>query len=220
VKAFAAPLKSEYGPTLGQLLAPRWRRASAGRRGLAVAVATALLGALVAVVLTVQSPAVSRGAPVPFSFTYRGLYRTSPEPGEYVKVQDLRDGLLEDSFAVGPLTLPPYKGEPSGALALFADGHIRELAAAHRGFELRGEGTTQIDAVGSYATYNIFYTADVQGREMYGRDVLLLPERPGARSGVAIAMLAAATDSPQVTSPLDVGVKGPLEGLLGTFALE
>ncbi len=53
-----------------------------------------------------------------------------------------------------------------------------------RGFVLRGQGSTQINAVPSYATYNIFYTTHRAGRQMYGRDVLLLPERPGARRGV------------------------------------
>jgi hypothetical protein len=216
----ALPLKSEYGPTLGQLLAPRWRRASPARRALALAAMAASLGVLAAVVLTVRSPGVSHGAPVPFGFAYRGLYRASPEPGGYAKVQRSKNGLLEDSFAVGPLTLPPYTGEPSGELALFAVGYIRGLEAGHRGFELRGEGSTQIDSVAPYTTYNVFYTAEVQGREMYGRDVLLLPERPGARRGVTIAMLTAATGNRQVTSPLDVGVKGALEGPLGTFALE
>ncbi len=85
---------------------------------------------------------------------------------------------------------------------------------------LRGEGSTQIDAVATYATYNVFYTTVVGGREMYGRNVLLLPQRPGARRGLQIAMLTAAAGNRQVTSPLDVGVKGALEEPLGTFALE
>ena len=72
----------------------------------------------------------------------------------------------------------------------------------------------------SYATYNVFYTTTVQGREMYGRNVLLLPDQPGARRGVEIAMLTTVAGNHQVTSPLDVGVKGALEEPLGTFALE
>jgi hypothetical protein len=88
------------------------------------------------------------------------------------------------------------------------------------GFVLRGEGSTQIDAVSTYATYNVFYTTLVDGREMYGRNVLLLTQRPHARRGVQIAMLTTAAGSRQVTSPLDVGVKGVLEEPLSTFALE
>ncbi len=215
----ALPLKSEYGPTLGALLAPRWRRASSAGRALVWAGVAAILVALAGVALTVWSPGVSHGGAVPFSFAYRGLHRTSPDAGGYAKVQRLEGGLPEDSFAVGPLTLPPYTGEASAELALYASGYIEGLAAAKPGFELRGEGSTQIDSVAPYTTYNIFYTARVRGREMYGRDVLLLPERPGARRGVVIAMLTAVAGNRQVPSPLDVGVKGALEGPLGTFAL-
>ncbi|MGH2853761.1 MAG: hypothetical protein ACRDLF_06175 [Solirubrobacteraceae bacterium] len=219
----AVPLKSEYGPTLGELLAPRWRRASLALRALWVGAVALLAAAVAGAALTLASPTISHGGPVPFSFSYGGLYRTSPAPGWYARVQRVRGGRLEDSFAVGPLELPPYRGELGAALALYAAGYIRHLAAARApgqtGFVLRGEGSTQIDAVATYATYNVFYTTVVGGREMYGRNVLLLAGPRGARRGVQIAMLTAAGNR-QVTSPLDVGVKGPLEEPLGTFALE
>ncbi len=220
----ALPLKSEYGPTLGELLAPRWRRASLAARALWVAAPALLLAALAGAALTLASPTISRGGPVPFSFSYGGLHRTSPYSGGYARVQRLRGGRLEDSFAVGPLTLPPYRGELGAELAMYAAGYIPRLAAARvpgqSGFVLRGEGSTQIDAVSTYATYNVFYTTTLRGREMYGRDVLVLARRPGVRRGVQIAMLTAAAGNRQVTSPLDVGVKGALEEPLGTFALE
>jgi hypothetical protein len=219
----ALPLKSEYRPTLGELLAPRWRRSSRAVRALWVA-AGALLAAVVAgAALTLASPTLSHGGPVPFSFAYGGLQRATPAPGWYAQVQRAREGRIGDSFAVGPLTLPPYRGELGAALALYATDYIRGLAAQHipgrTGFVLRGEGSTQLDSVPPYATYNVFYTTTVGGREMYGRNVLLLPDRRGAREGLEIAMLTAAGNR-QVTSPLDVGVKGPLEEPLGTFRLE
>ncbi len=218
------PLKSEYGPTLGELLAPRWRRASAGVRLLWVTVAALLVTAIAGTALTLASPTFSRGGPVPFSFSYAGLYRTSPAPGGYARVRRVVDGRLEDSFAVGPFVLPPYHGALGAALAMYASGYIKRLAAARApgqsGFVLRGQGSTQIDAVSSYATYNVFYTTAVRGREMYGRNVLLLPDQPGARRGLEIAMLTTVAGNHQVTSPLDVGVKGALEEPLGTFALE
>lgn len=220
----ALPLKSEYGPTLGELLAPRWRRASAGVRLLWVTVAALLVAAIAGAALMLASPMVAHGGQVPFSFSYAGLYRTSPAPGGYAKVQRVVDGRLEDSFAVGPFVLPPYHGALGAALAMYAAGYTQRLAAARvrgqSGLVLRGQGSTQIDAVSSYATYNVFYTTTVQGREMYGRNVLLLADRPGARRGVEIAMLTAVAGNHQVTSPLDVGVKGALEEPLGTFALE
>jgi hypothetical protein len=220
----ALPLKSEYGPTLGELLAPRWRRASLAARALWVAALALLLAVLAGAALTLASPTISRGGPVPFSFSYGGLHRTGPSPGGYARVERLQGGRLEDSFAVGPLTLPPYRGELGAALAMYAAAYIPRLAAAHlpgqSGFVLRGEGSTQIDAVSSYAAYNIFYTTTLRGREMYGRDVLVLARRAGERRGVQIAMLTAVAGNRQVTSPLDVGVKGALEEPLGTFALE
>lgn len=219
----AVPLKPEYGPTLGEILAPRWRGASGGARGLWVTALALLVAAVAGAALTLVSPTISAGGSVPFSFAYGGLYRTSAGPGEYVRVWRLEGGRLEDSFAVGPLTLPPYRGELGAALAMYAAGEIPRLAAARvpgqSGFLLRGEGRTQIDSVSGYATYNIFYTTTLGGREMYGRDVLLLPERPGARRGVTIAMLTSAAGNRQVTSPLDVGIKGALEEPLSTFAL-
>jgi hypothetical protein len=220
----ALPLKSEYGPTLGELLAPRWRRASLGARTLWLVLAALLAAAVAGAALTLASPTVSHGGPVPFSFSYGGLHRVSPNPGGYAKVQRVADGRLEDSFAVAPFVLPPYHGALGAALAMYATGYVGRLAAARvpgqSGFVLRGEGSTQIDAVSSYATYNVFYTITVQGRAMYGRNVLLLADRPGARRGVEIAMLTTVAGNRQVTSPLDVGVKGALEEPLGTFALE
>jgi hypothetical protein len=188
-------------------------------RGLVLAAGVLLVALMVAVALTLAGPVVSRGGVVPFSFSYGGLYRTTPEPGGYARVQRLEGGRLEDSFAVGPLALPPYRGELGAALALYAAAYVRRLPARYRGFELRGEGRTQIDSVASYAVYNVFFTAEVQGREMYGRDALLLDERPGVRRGVEISMLTATTADRQVTSPLQVGTKGALEGPLGSFTL-
>jgi hypothetical protein len=216
-------LKSEYRPTLGELLAPRWRRASLGVRALWVAAAALVVAVIAGAALTLASPTVAHGGPVPFSFSYAGLHRTDPAPGGYARVQHVVDGRLEDSFAVGPFVLPPYRGALGAALAMYASGYIQRLAAARvpgqSRFVLRGQGSTQIDAVSSYATYNVFYTTIVQGREMYGRNVLLLPDQQGARRGVEITMLTVVAGNHQVTSPLDVGVKGALEEPLGTFSL-
>jgi hypothetical protein len=215
----AVPLKSEYRPTLGELLAPHWRRASAVMRASTVAAGVALVAVLAGGVLTLAHPTLSRGGAVPFSFSYPGLFRASPGPGELARVQSRRDGRLGDSFVVGPLELPPYSGKPAAALALYATDYIRRLAAESRSFRLRGEGWTQVDSISPYAVYNVFYTTTVQGRALYGRDVLLVPERLGARRGVAISMLTAVAENRQVSSPLLVGAKGALAGPLGSFSL-
>ncbi len=211
----AVPMKPEYGPTLGRLLSPRWRAASPMLRGLVIAAGVGVVAVLVAAVLTLENATFSHGGTVPFSFAYRSLYRVAPDPGGYVKVQRRRsDGTLEDSYAVQPLALPPYSGELSGELPVYAAGYIRGLQRRDTGFVLRGEGKTRVNAV---PAYQVLYTATVEGRTMYGRDVLLLPERAGAREGVEIVMLTSPTANAQVDSPLEVASTGVLLRPLKTF---
>jgi hypothetical protein len=213
----AVPIKPEYGPTLGRLLSPRWRAAPPLARGAVIASAVGLLVLIVAAVLTLENATFSAGGKVPFSFSYRSLYRVAPDPGGYVKVQRRGpDGRLKDSFAVEPLRLPTYSGELSGELPLYAAGYIRRIGRQYADFVLRGEGKTRVNTV---PAYNVLYTAVVQGQMVYGRDVLLLPDRPGARDGVDIVMLTSPTASSQVTSPLQVASAGALSRPVKTFTL-
>lgn len=214
----ALPLRPEYRPTLPQLLAPRWGRASRGARALTIAFAAMLAVAVVALVLTLLPAKISYGGAVPFSFSYRSLYRTSPAPGGDVRVvRRDRAGHVEDSFAVAPLILPPYQGGLSGAEPLYAAGYIRALAARLPGFELQGEGKTRVDLM---PAYNIYYSALVGGRTLWGRDVLLVPEGNEARRGVVISMLTTPQASTQVTSPLLVATAGVLYKPLRTFSFD
>ncbi len=208
------PLKPQYGPTLGTLLAPRWNAAPRAVRGLVRAAGVGIVVLAVAVALTLWPATYSHGGAAPFHFSYRGLYRTTPGPGEYVRIERRAAGRPEDSFAVSPLHLPPYAGGLSGELPLYASGYIGELGRKFSHFVLRGEGKTRVNTV---PAYNIFYTARIEGREMYGRDVLLLPERSGARDGVAIEMLT--LPSAGVTSPLEVATAGVLERPVETFTI-
>jgi len=211
----AVPIKPEYGPTLGRLLSARWRSASPLLRTMVSIAAVAVAAAIVAGVLTLLNAHYSRGGRVPFSFSYRSLYRVPADAGGYVKVQRHgAGGRLEDSFAVEPLTLPPYAGELSGELPLFAAGYIQGLARRYRGFVLRGDGKTRVNNV---PAYQVLYTAVVEGQTMWGRDVLLLPPRRGAREGVEIVILTSPRASPQVTSPLEVASAGVLLRPLKTF---
>ena len=200
----ALPLKSEYGPTLGQLLAPRWWRASRGARALVVAALTALVVLLGAAVLTLENAHfVQRGA-VAFHFSYRNLWRVSGAPGVYVRIARSSDGHVSDSFTVAPLRLPPYSGLLNGYLPLFAARYEQALAR-EPGFRLADEGKTRINGVPGYA---IDYLVDVDGRPMNGRVVLLLPAVTGARDGVALELLAPANPDVSVASP--VGSEGVL----------
>lgn len=205
----ALPIKPRYGPTLGTLLSPRWRAASPFARRAAVAGAVVVTALAAALVLTLLNARYSHGGPVPFSFSYRNLYRTAPDPGGYVKVRRVRpDGTLAYSFAVAPLTLPPYRGELEAELPLVADGYIHTLERRDRDFALSGEGKTKVNGVSS--AYQVVYTTIVDGRRMLGRDIMLLPERAGARRGVVIAMIATKGKGLQASSPLEVGGTGVL----------
>jgi hypothetical protein len=210
-------MRPEYGPTLGGLLEPRWRSASRARRTAVIAAGVALAAAVGALVLSIENASYSHGGKVPFTFKYRGLYRTAPDPGGYVKVSR-RDavGRLEDSFAVEPLRLPAYAIGLSAELPLYAAGYVHELNRRYRAVVLRGEGKTKVNTVPAYA---VFYTALVEGRRMYGRDILLLPERPGAREGVDIVLLTSEKESSESASPAEVGTTGILQRPLRSFTL-
>jgi hypothetical protein len=210
----AVPIKPEYGPTLGRLLSPRWRTASRLTRGAVVAALVGLLVLVVAAFLTLENAKFSHGGKLPFSFSYRSLYRVAPDPGGFVKIQRRRGGVLLDSYAVQPLRLPPYAGGLSAELPLYAAGYIGTLHSRYTDFVLRGEGKTRVNAV---PAYNVEYTALVAGRTMWGRDVLLLPQRPGAREGVDIVMLTSPSADAQVTTPLEVASDGVLLRPLKTF---
>jgi hypothetical protein len=211
----AVPMKPQYGPTLGVLLSPRWRAASPLARRAVILAGVGLLTLALLAVLTLENATFSHGGRVPFSFSYRSLYRVAADPGGYVKVQ-LRSsaGRLEDSFAVEPLALARYSGSVSGELPVYATGYIAGLSRRYAKFELRGEGKAKL---GSGYAYNILYTALVEGRPIYGRDVLVVPERAGAREGAALVMLSAATARPRITAPSEVASQGVLARPFKTF---
>ena len=213
----AVAIRQEYGPTLGQLLSPRWRGASRLTQALAIACALALVALVGAAAVSLLNASYSHGGRVPFSFSYRSMQRVAPEGEEFVRVErDYGDGRLEDSFAVSPLLLPPYSGALSGELALYATGYIQALSRRATRFALRGEGKTKVNGL---PAYDVFYSAEVQGHTMYGRNVLLVPERPGARAGVTIVMLTAPKANAQVTSSLLVATVGVLSRPFTTFTL-
>jgi hypothetical protein len=208
-------MRPEYGPTLGRLLAPRWNASSRLLRGSVIAAGIGLVVLLAAVALTLENAHYSRGGRVPFSFSYRGLFRVAPDPGGYVKIESrYADGALKYSYAVAPLTLPPYSGYVSGELPVYAALYIARLRARYPDMVLRGEGKTRVNTVPGY---HVLYTAGVDGLQMLGRDVLLPPPRAGAREGVVIEMLTAPKATAEVKVPSEVASAGVLLRPLKTF---
>jgi hypothetical protein len=175
-----------------------------------------LVGIVVAGVLRFEPATISYGGgPVNFHFSYKDMFRAQPDPGGEVKVvRRKHGGWLEDSFAVEPLVLVPYSGGLNAELPLYASQYVRALQQRDAGFQLRGEGKTRVNTVPGY---NVFYTTTIQGRQVWGRDVLLLPERPGVRKGVVIVMLTSPKTNSQVKSPIEVATAGVLQRALHTF---
>jgi hypothetical protein len=213
----ALPMKPEYGPTLGRLLAPRWNVASRLVRAAAIAAGVALLAVLIGAGLTLENAHYSHGGPVPFSFAYRDLYRVAPEPGGYVRVQSRwPNGELKYSYAVDPLRLPRYSGELTAEIPLFATGYVKTLSGRYSDFALIGEGKSKIN--NTLTGYQVAYSAVLDGEQMYGRDILMVPAGSGVRDGVVIRILAAKNANAQVTSPLEVAQTGILLRPLKTFS--
>lgn len=202
----AIPLKSEYGPTLGQLLSPWWRRGSARRRGLLSALGAAIVALILVLGLSLLDASYSHGGPVPFSFRYKHMFRTTPDPGGFVLVETRSRGRLQQSFGVDPLNLPDYEGSVTGEIPMYAADYINRLRAAKPGFDLVGEGVTHLNTIPAYA---IAYREQLQGETIYGRDLLIVPDRAHPRQGVIVRMLQ--RPIPRVDSPNKVGVIGSLQ---------
>lgn len=224
------PLKAEYGPTLGTLIAERWRRLGTTMRRSLLALGALAAVACVALLLSVQSPRYSHGGPVPFSFSYKGMQRVAPEAGGYVRVERSAGGRLVESFAVAPLAIPPYRGSVGAAFPLAAAANISQLGSRFQAFKLVAEGPVRTSAFGSWEelppstvyyhvpTYSIAFRALARGVPVLGREIWLVGNRPGADQGVSILMLAAAR-AQATTSPLSLGTSGSLEGALRSFEL-
>jgi hypothetical protein len=214
----AIPIKAEYGPTLGRLLAPRWHAASRGARAAVIAALVLLVLAAGGIALTLLNARYSHGGEVAFHFDYRGLYRTAPEPGGYVKVQRLGPkGAFEYSYAVAPLQLPPYRGSITGELPLYAGTYSAALGRRFLDYVPRGEGKTRVN--NNITGYEVLFTATVRGKPAYGRAVMLLPDGAHERRGVEVVMLAA-KDARELraNTPMEVGATGVLLRPLKTFS--
>lgn len=210
----ALPVKSEYGPTLGELLAPGWRARSRAARRVLVAVAVGGVALVTGLALSLLDASYSHGGATPFSFHYRGLYRTAPAPGEIVRLVRYGDGRLRDLFTVSPLQLAPYDGSQTAELPLYAAGRIGELSRRYPGLDLVGEGTAKVNTVPGYS---IYFRLTRDGRTLYGRDTLLLPDRLSPRQGVIITAITEPRGL--VTSAILVGAYDVLQTPLHSFTL-
>lgn len=209
-EALTPRVKPEFGPTLFAYIAPLPRRV---RLGIA---AVAAFAALVSAALLVSSGddeqrILVRG-PATFNLAYEGALEKVSEPGALVALERRRGGLFLDSYAIRPLNLPPYRGAASGTLPLYATDYLRRLRGRYPGLELVQEGRTRVNnGIG----YQVLLRARRDGRTLYVRHLLLVPEEPlGERRGVIIELETTPSATPNLAA---TGNFSPLKTPLRSF---
>jgi hypothetical protein len=213
-------VRPEFGPTLPELVAPRWR-AWGGRTRVAVALAAAIVVLAVAGGLAALRDSDGRTNLVvrePTAFNLlkpASLQRVTPADGEVLRLQSPAGAPAPQRFAVRPMDLIPYRGDVTTALMMLAT-HMTEFMRANvPGFVLRGEGRSSVNRAPGY---QILYQARIGGRTTYGRRVLLVPDTedgPPPRAGVVLDLRAARSDAvPNVEA---TGRNGALKLPLSSF---
>jgi hypothetical protein len=206
-------VRPELGPTLPELLGPRLRALP-----LVLRLGLAALGAFVVVVIFYALVLRGDGAdakravvvrtPVAFNFVYRAPFaRLPPQGGELARV-----GSTSQSFAVGDLKLPPYRGDAAGFLPLYAAQQEAQMARQFPGFVWRSDGRANINQQQGFEI--VFQFRRPGGPLTYGRRVFLLPNVT-AREGADI--LVTAPRSAAIVRADDVGHNGGLKTALRSF---
>jgi hypothetical protein len=171
------PVKPEYGPTLPDLVAPRWGRVPRVVRVPAVVLAALLVVAAAALALRARGAGdVSVVVERPVAFNLRhgeALPRVAPRGGELLRLEGRRGPLFLQSFAVERLVLAPYRGVPSGEFPVAAERVKARLARRFGEFALVEEGRTRVNEVPGYEV--VFTARSPTGRRLYGRWVMLVP---------------------------------------------
>jgi hypothetical protein len=214
VSAPAAPetiVKPAYGPSLPQLLRARFGLSTRVATGVAIAVVVLVVAAALAL-RGGDVHLVHRDAPV-FNLRYaKVLHRMPPEPGVVLGLEGRRGDLFLQSLTIRRLHLPRYPGAVSGFLPLYSEHHIRALTRRFDGFTPLEEGKARINEAPGY---QVGFRAQLDGRTVYGREVLLVPDEPGARDGVAITVLQ--THAAGAHAVKDVGTVGAIKKPFRSF---
>jgi hypothetical protein len=194
----------EFRPTLREELArhrPFTRRAIVA---LLVLVALAWVGFVLRPTAK-GIPYVHRGDPV-FNLRYgAGFTRMPAAADEYLHIRRKPRGRVLDSFAIGPLKLPPYQGDVNGLLPVYAERVLTELRNAHPDLKLIEEGKARVNLV---VGYSLLFQAGRGKDRMFGREILLPQPTPGARTGVRMALRTWRGSG--VTDPRSLGAVGSL----------
>ena len=204
----ARVVRPEYGPSLPELVGPRLRGLPRPLRlgALALIVLVVIL-ALVALRdgATKRASFVHRAAPA-FNLAYpKGVTRVAAHRGELLRLEQHRGDLFLASFAVEPLRLPAYAGQPDGIFPAFAEQLKTDLSQRFAGFQsVTPEGRVRLNEITT--GYSVLFRAKLGERTLYGRAVMLGPPKAGERDTDLLLMLA--TPAAGISGPDAVGYDG------------
>ncbi len=178
------------------------------------AVGLVVLAAAIAVFYPRDGWVLYHGRTVTFNLRYpRTLHRVPAPPGAYARIEQRHAaGTLLRWFEVDPLLLPPFHGEISGALPVFATNYIAGLRARTPGFVLQTETKTRVNL---NPGYTFTYAATLDAGRVLGRVVMLLPALSGTRDGVVLTM--GTVPSALVPGPDQVAANDVLQVPLRSF---
>jgi hypothetical protein len=210
-------VQPQFRPTANDLVGDRWRALPRWLRGTLIAIA-------VLIVIWQLAPSVVgrgernvlvvRGAnPVNFLWTHP-LQPVKPGPDEMVALQTPRSYGEFVRFAVRPLTLPRYGGDPGAQLLLASVALERYLEAKHPGLIIRNEGRTRINL---RPGYQITWQTKINGHTAFGRDIMVVDDVNAARVGATLEMVSQI--SPHVPKADQLGRINPLKLSLRSFRL-
>jgi hypothetical protein len=232
--------REDFGPTLGELLAPRLRSLRPWQRAVLAVALLALVAAVIALVIRGETgiesyrqdagDASARGlAPISFNFDYSAKMTKTHPKAAYVAVERDVGGTLSGRFTVSELRLGRQRGLVSGFMPILATRYERRAAQIYPGFRLAFEGRARVNEVEGY---QFAFTARLErpgkpARQLFGRTVMLPepydltdPELPypageGPTRGLVITMLATTLD--KVPSATRVGDEGILQRPFRSF---
>ncbi len=129
---------------------------------------------------------VVRGAnPVNFLWTHP-LERVKPARARWWRSRPRAATGSSCAFAVRPLTLPRYGGDPGAQLLLASVALERYLEAKHPGLIIRNEGRTRINL---RPGYQITWQTKIDGHTAFGRDIMVVDDVNAARVGATLEMV-------------------------------
>jgi hypothetical protein len=210
-------VQPRFRPTIADLLGDRWRALPRPARWAIIAIAV-LIAAYFAYGTVRSTPGhhlvVVRGSH-PVNFLYKApLRRVAPARGELVALQTPASDGEPQRFAVRPLTLPRYGGDPGGALVLYSVALERYLEAQHPGLIIRDEGRTRINL---RPAYQVTWQTKVSGHTTFGRDIMIVDDVNATRLGAILEMQSVL--SPHVPNADAIGGVNPLKLSLRSFRL-